>query len=77
MNKTTFDKIRENSATLHKIYGNGKYENYELFDEPFKLAIEVLYLLLYKKSCSQASVFTFSSSGSAATASENNTSFPG
>ncbi|MCC3508305.1 MAG: hypothetical protein JGK30_07845 [Microcoleus sp. PH2017_40_RAT_O_B] len=42
MNKTTFDKIRENSATLHKIYGNGKYENYELFDEPFKLAIEVL-----------------------------------
>lgn len=42
MNRTTFDKIRDNAASLHKIYGAGKYENYELFDEPYKLAIEVL-----------------------------------
>ncbi len=42
MNKTTYEKIKDNSALLHKIYEIGKYENYELFDEPYKLAIEVL-----------------------------------
>ncbi len=42
MNKTTYDKIRDNASLLHEVYARGKYENYELFDEPFKLAIEVL-----------------------------------
>ncbi len=42
MNKTTFNKIKDNSTLLHKIYEDGEYKNYELFDEPYKLAIEIL-----------------------------------
>jgi hypothetical protein len=42
MNKTTFDKIRDNAALLRKFHESGIYENYQLFDEPYKLAIEIL-----------------------------------
>jgi hypothetical protein len=42
MNKTTYEKIKDHASLLHKVYSSGDYRNYELFDEPFKLAIEVL-----------------------------------
>ncbi|MEG4327902.1 hypothetical protein [Microcoleus sp. herbarium5] len=42
MNKTTYDKIKDKARLIHTVYEVGNYENYELFDEPYKLAIEVL-----------------------------------
>jgi hypothetical protein len=42
MNNTTFQKIRMKSNYLKRIFAAGNYQNYELFDQPYKLAIRVL-----------------------------------
>jgi hypothetical protein len=42
MYKGTYQKIEKNATYLKRICAQGKLENFELFDEPYKMAIEVL-----------------------------------
>lgn len=42
MYEGTYRKIAENANYLKKIHAEKKLENFELFDEPFKLAIKIL-----------------------------------
>lgn len=42
MYEGTYKKIAENASYLKRIHGKGNIENLELFDEPFKLALNVL-----------------------------------
>ena len=42
MYEGTYRKIAENASYLKRIHEKGNIENFELFDEPFKLAIKIL-----------------------------------
>ena len=42
MNRSTYEKIQRNADYLRRIHADGKLENSELFDEPFKLALKIL-----------------------------------
>ncbi len=42
MYEGTYRKISENASYLKRIHEKGDIENFELFDEPFKLAIRIL-----------------------------------
>jgi len=42
MYEGTYRKISENASYLKRIHEKGNIENFELFDEPFKLAIKIL-----------------------------------
>lgn len=42
MYEGTYRKIAENASYLRRIHAKGNIENLELFDEPFKLALNVL-----------------------------------
>ena len=42
MYRGTYDKIEANASYLKKIHAEGRLENFELFDEPFKTAIQIL-----------------------------------
>jgi hypothetical protein len=41
MYEGTYRKISENASYLKRIHEKGNIENFELFDEPFKLAIVI------------------------------------
>jgi hypothetical protein len=42
MNSQTYKKIQDKATYLRFIHSKGKLENLELFDEPYKLALNIL-----------------------------------